>query len=83
VTQVADLVTQQPEVKPIGLGARDSLRLEAGATALRPRSRRADDARRSGPQLRHLQAAPRRGRLPGAQRIQLELEQGTITRRVV
>lgn len=28
--QVADLICQQPEVKPIGLGARDSLRLEAG-----------------------------------------------------
>ncbi|HWI86251.1 MAG TPA: glycine cleavage system aminomethyltransferase GcvT, partial [Sphingomonas sp.] len=30
VEQVADLLCQQPEVKPIGLGARDSLRLEAG-----------------------------------------------------
>jgi aminomethyltransferase len=28
--EVADLLAQQPEVKPIGLGARDSLRLEAG-----------------------------------------------------
>lgn len=28
--QVADAICQQPEVKPIGLGARDSLRLEAG-----------------------------------------------------
>jgi aminomethyltransferase len=30
VTAVADLIADQPEVKPIGLGARDSLRLEAG-----------------------------------------------------
>jgi aminomethyltransferase len=30
VTEVADLLAEQPEVKPIGLGARDSLRLEAG-----------------------------------------------------
>jgi aminomethyltransferase len=30
VERVADLLCQQPEVKPIGLGARDSLRLEAG-----------------------------------------------------
>ena len=30
VEGVADLLCQQPEVKPIGLGARDSLRLEAG-----------------------------------------------------
>jgi len=28
--RVADLLAEQPEVKPIGLGARDSLRLEAG-----------------------------------------------------
>jgi aminomethyltransferase len=30
VTEVAELLADQPEVKPIGLGARDSLRLEAG-----------------------------------------------------
>jgi aminomethyltransferase len=30
VVAVADLLMQQPEVRPIGLGARDSLRLEAG-----------------------------------------------------
>lgn len=30
VAEVADLLAEQPEVKPIGLGARDSLRLEAG-----------------------------------------------------
>ncbi|MFC0590609.1 glycine cleavage system aminomethyltransferase GcvT [Novosphingobium aquiterrae] len=28
--QIAELIAQQPEVHPIGLGARDSLRLEAG-----------------------------------------------------
>ena len=30
VAEIADLLCAQPEVKPIGLGARDSLRLEAG-----------------------------------------------------
>jgi aminomethyltransferase len=30
VTRIAELIAAQPEVKPIGLGARDSLRLEAG-----------------------------------------------------
>jgi aminomethyltransferase len=30
VARVADLLCEQPEVQPIGLGARDSLRLEAG-----------------------------------------------------
>ena len=29
-TEIAELICAQPEVKPIGLGARDSLRLEAG-----------------------------------------------------
>jgi aminomethyltransferase len=29
-TEIADLLCAEPEVKPIGLGARDSLRLEAG-----------------------------------------------------
>jgi aminomethyltransferase len=29
-TEVADRIADQPEVKPVGLGARDSLRLEAG-----------------------------------------------------
>ena len=33
---LADALCAQPEVKPIGLGARDSLRLEAGLAALRP-----------------------------------------------
>ncbi|WP_086608629.1 glycine cleavage system aminomethyltransferase GcvT [Erythrobacter donghaensis] len=30
VAEIADLICAEPEVKPIGLGARDSLRLEAG-----------------------------------------------------
>ena len=30
VAEIADLICARPEVKPIGLGARDSLRLEAG-----------------------------------------------------
>jgi aminomethyltransferase len=30
VAEIAELLASQPEVKPIGLGARDSLRLEAG-----------------------------------------------------
>ena len=50
-------------VRPIGLGARDSLRLEAGPAALRPRPRPRDDAGDGRAQLRDQQAPPRRGRL--------------------
>lgn len=34
--EIAELLCSEPEVRPIGLGARDSLRLESGAAALRP-----------------------------------------------
>ena len=50
--------------KPIGLGARDSLRLEAGLLPLWPRHRRDDLAGRGRSRLRDRQAPPRRGRLP-------------------
>ena len=58
-----DALLAEREVKPIGLGARDSLRLEAGLP-LRPRHRRDHVARRGGSRLRHLQAPPRGGRFP-------------------
>ena len=56
------------EVKPIGLGARDLLRLEAGPLPLRPRHRHHHDADRSGPAVEHRQGAPRAGRLPRRRR---------------
>jgi aminomethyltransferase len=82
VTQVADLLTEQPEVKPIGLGARDSLRLEAGL----PLYGHDLDEQTTPVEADLAFAISKRrraeGGFPGAPRIQLELEQGTIARRV-
>src|SRR4051812_19793169 len=80
--QVADLLADQPEVKPIGLGARDSLRLEAGlplyghdldrtTTPIEADLTFAISKRRRG-----------EGGFAGWHRIARELEQGPIRRRV-
>ena len=80
--QVADALLEQPEVKPIGLGARDSLRLEAGlplyghdldpeTTPIAADLAFAISKRRRG-----------EGGFPGAERIVRELEDGPIQRRV-
>ena len=79
---VADALLAQPEVKPIGLGARDSLRLEAGlplyghdldteTTPVAADLAFAISKRRRG-----------EGGFPGAERIVRELEDGPIQRRV-
>jgi aminomethyltransferase len=80
--QVASLLLEQPEVKPIGLGARDSLRLEAGLplyghdldTTITPVE--AD--------LSFALSKRRRdqGGFPGWRRIAAELQEGPIRRRV-
>ena len=82
VERIADLLAGEAEVKPIGLGARDSLRLEAGLPLYGH-----DVDEKTTPVEADLGFAisKRRrveGGFPGAKRIQLELEQGTITRRV-
>jgi aminomethyltransferase len=82
VAQVADLIAGQPEVKPIGLGARDSLRLEAGlplyghdldthTTPIEAGLGFAISKRRRG-----------EGGFPGWHRIIKEIEEGAITKRV-
>jgi aminomethyltransferase len=82
VKALADLLLEQPEVKPIGLGARDSLRLEAGlplyghdldhsTTPIEADLGFAISKRRRGA-----------GGFPGWARIVRELEQGVIRRRV-
>jgi aminomethyltransferase len=82
VAALADLLMKQPEVKPIGLGARDSLRLEAGlplyghdldhtTTPIEADLGFAISKRRRG-----------EGGFPGWFRIMRELEQGVIRRRV-
>src|SRR3954468_19468613 len=80
--EVADLLADQPEVKPIGLGARDSLRLEAGlplyghdldteTTPVEADLTFAISKRRRG-----------EGGFGGWQRIARELEEGPVRRRV-
>jgi aminomethyltransferase len=80
--EVAELLTGQPEVKPIGLGARDSLRLEAGlplyghdldtgTTPIEADLGFAISKRRRA-----------EGGFPGAFRIGREMDQGVIRRRV-
>ena len=82
VAALADRLLEQPEVKPIGLGARDSLRLEAGlplyghdldqtTTPVEADLGFAISKRRRG-----------EGGFPGWFRITRELEQGPIRRRV-
>ncbi len=63
VTQIAELLTAQPEVKPIGLGARDSLRLEAGLP-LYGHDLDTDTTPVAADLGFHFQASPRRRRLP-------------------
>ncbi|MGN6277847.1 MAG: glycine cleavage system aminomethyltransferase GcvT [Sphingomonas sp.] len=80
---LADALTAQPEVKPIGLGARDSLRLEADLPLyghdLDPETTPIMAA------LNFAVASKRRreeANFPGAERILLERENGAIVRRV-
>ena len=82
VERVADLLLEQDEVKPIGLGARDSLRLEAGL----PLYGHDLDPRTTPIEANLVFAISKRRRIdgafPGAERILKELDEGTIVRRV-
>jgi len=80
---LADALCAQPEVKPIGLGARDSLRLEADLPLyghdLDPETTPIMAA------LNFAVASKRRreeANFPGAERILMEREQGPVARRV-
>lgn len=81
--KIADLLCAEPEVKPIGLGARDSLRLEADLPLyghdLDPETTPIMAA------LGFAVASKRRreeANFPGAERILLEREQGPVVKRV-
>jgi len=80
--QVADLICAQPQVKPIGLGARDSLRLEAGLP-LYGHDLSPDTSPVEGG-LAFAIARRRRaeGGFPGAERILEALAEGPARRRV-
>lgn len=81
--RIAELLCGEPEVKPIGLGARDSLRLEAGLPLyghdLDPETTpiAADLGFAIGSKRRRDEA-----NFPGATRILMEREQGAIVKRV-
>ena len=79
---LADALVAQPEVKPIGLGARDSLRLEAGLPLYGH-----DLSPETTPVMADLGFALFKRRretadFPGAARILKEREQGAATKRV-
>ncbi len=81
--KIADLLCAEPEVKPIGLGARDSLRLEADLPLyghdLDPETTPIMAA------LGFAVASKRRreeANFPGAERILMEREQGPVAKRV-
>jgi aminomethyltransferase len=80
--RIADLILAQPEVKPIGLGARDSLRLEAGL----PLYGHDLDLSTTPVEADLVFAISRRrreeGGFPGWARIAAELADGPIRRRV-
>jgi aminomethyltransferase len=80
--RIASLLCDQPEVKPIGLGARDSLRLEAGLPLYGH-----DLDEETTPIAADLGFALQKrrreeGGFPGAERILLEREQGPVLKRV-
>ncbi len=82
VARIADLLLEQPEVKPIGLGARDSLRLEAGL----PLYGHDLDTTTTPVEADLTFALSKRrreeGGYPGWHRIARELEEGPIRKRV-
>ncbi len=82
VEALASRLVEQPEVKPIGLGARDSLRLEAGL----PLYGHDLDPGTTPVEAGLTFAIPKRrrgaGGFPGAERIVAEIENGPVRRRV-
>ena len=82
VERIADLLTAQPEVKPVGLGARDSLRLEAGMPLYGHDLDEQTTPIEAGLGFAISKRRKAEGGFPGAARIQSELANGTITQRV-
>ena len=80
--EIAELICAQPEVKPIGLGARDSLRLEAGLPLyghdLSPETSPVEADLLFGINKRRRSE----GGFPGAERILRELAEGVSRKRV-
>ena len=82
VAALADALCAQPEVKPIGLGARDSLRLEAGLPLYGHDMTPETDPVGAGLEFAISKARRQTGGFPGAERILKLLDEGAPTRRV-
>ncbi len=79
---LADALADQPEVKPIGLGARDSLRLEAGLPLYGHDLDEATDPVAAGLAFAISKRRRAEGGFPGAERILALLESGSPRQRV-
>lgn len=75
--EVADLLCAEPEVKPIGLGARDSLRLEAGLPLYGHDLSRETSPVEAGLMFGINKRRRTEGGYPGAERINREIAEGT------
>jgi aminomethyltransferase len=82
VEGIADLLADQPEVKPIGLGARDSLRLEAGLPLYGHDLDTSTTPVEAGLGFALSKRRREEGGYPGWERIASELAGGPIRRRV-
>ena len=82
IAALADALCAQPEVKPVGLGARDSLRLEAGLPLYGHDLTAETDPVSAGLEFAISKARRQTGGFRGAERIRKLLKEGTPTRRV-
>jgi aminomethyltransferase len=80
--QLADRLCAEIEVKPIGLGARDSLRLEAGLPLYGHDLSEDTDPVSAGLEFAIGKARRQQGGFPGADRILKLLDEGAPTRRI-
>ena len=82
IAALADALCAHPSVKPIGLGARDSLRLEAGLPLYGHDMTEASEPVSAGLGFAISKRRRAEGGFPGAERILALLEQGAETTRV-
>jgi aminomethyltransferase len=80
--QIVDALTAHPLVKPIGLGARDSLRLEAGLPLYGHDLNENQDPISAGLTFGINKRRRSQGGFPGAEKIQHHLAHGTPTTRI-
>ncbi len=79
---LADLLLREPEIRPIGLGARDSLRLESGLCLYGNDIDTTTSPVEAGLAWSIQKRRRLEGGFPGAARIQRELAEGPVRRRV-